>query len=173
MLGAAAPRLRTVLSATAQRALGFRRLTLIHAHAWREGMGGSLRDGLRALPTDWRAALVLLVDQAWLEAEDLRALVRGARGGGRWQLAAACTRSGGRLQAPVVLPRGLTPTALAWLRGDAGLGRWLNRTTAAPAAGRSAARGAQAVLLPRAGLDLDTPADAARWRVARGVRRQR
>ncbi len=170
VLGAAAPRLRTVLSATAQRALGFRRLTLIHAHAWREGMGGSLRDGLRALPADWHAALVLLVDQAWLEAEDLRALVKAARGGGRWQLAAACTRSGGRRQAPVVLPRGLTPTALARLRGDTGLGPWLNGNTTAPAAGRPAARDVQAVLLPRAGLDLDTPTDAARWRTAQRKR---
>ncbi|MDX2153302.1 MAG: NTP transferase domain-containing protein, partial [Bryobacteraceae bacterium] len=127
---------------------------------WREGLAGSLRDGLRALPRDWKATLILLVDQVAVSRADLARLLRAAQRGGRWCLAAAQDPVSGRLQAPVVLPRPHAAAARA-LQGDAGLGGWLRSLPA----GRVIA-----VPMPAAVPDLDTPADAAQVRTVGALR---
>jgi molybdenum cofactor cytidylyltransferase len=127
---------------------------------WREGLAGSLRDGLRALPRGWKAALILLVDQVAVSPADLRRLLRAAHRGGRWHLAAAQDPASGRLQAPVILPRSHAAAARA-LRGDAGLGGWLRALPAGQAV---------AVPMPAAVPDLDTPADAVLLRNAGALR---
>ena len=155
VLGAAAPRLETLLTPSVRNTLGFRELRVFRARAWREGMGGSLRDGLRALPRDWRRAMVLLVDQTGLGADDLRRLVKHAA---KRRVMASATAEGGTPQAPVVLPRSQLHAALKSLRGDRGLGPWLRR---------QASNSVALVPCPRAGADLDTPKAAAAWRAQR------
>lgn len=135
-------------------------LTACPAPHWREGLAGSLRDGLAALPRGWQATLILLVDQVALSPADLRRLLRAAHGGGRWHLAAAQDPVSGRLQAPVVLPRSQAAAVRA-LRGDAGLGAWLRSLPA----GRVIA-----VPMAAAVPDLDTPADAAQVRTVGALR---
>ena len=151
VLGAGASRLDKLLPPTMRQALGFRELRIFRARAWREGMGGSLRDGLRALPQGYRQVLVLLVDQTGIRADDLRRLVRASD----TRRVAATTTLGGMPMAPAVLPRGRVGSAIASLQGDRGLGPWL-RLQAAP---QLACIPCPAVLQ-----DLDTPADAAAWR---------
>ena len=162
VLGAGAPRLEKFLTPTLQRKLGFSELRICHASAWREGMGGSLRDGLRALPADWRRVLVLLVDQTGVNGEDLRRLMARTHQGqvpGHGQvhrkLIVTVTKPEGSPMAPVVLPRTHTKEALRHLRGDRGLGPWLRKQQPS---------GLVLVPCPAAEEDLDTPAAAAAWR---------
>ena len=176
VLGAGAPRLEKLLTPTLVRQLGFRELRLCHASAWREGMGGSLRDGLRALPSDWRRVLVLLVDQTGVSSNDLRRLAAGTNqphGQAQWQgaapahgqvprkLIATVTKSGGSPMAPVVLPRTRVQEALRHLHGDRGLGPWLRRLPGSALALAPCAAAQQ---------DLDTPQMAAAWRAQRRQR---
>ncbi len=154
VLGAAAPRLETLLSPSVRVALGFQELHVLRARAWREGMGGSLRDGLRALPADCSHVLVLLVDQTGISADHLRRLARVA---GK-QRVVATTATAGVPMAPVVLPRRYLRTAIDRLQGDRGLGPWL----------RALETGHRVdVPCPAASQDLDTPEDAAVWRSSR------
>lgn len=179
VLGAGAPRLERLLSPTVLRALNFHELRVCHASAWREGMGGSLRDGLQALPRGWQSTLILLVDQTGIQARDLRRLAASAKPG---QIAATvATRTGNAMQtvapvptaipmapvisvptaipmAPVVLPRTQVGQALRRLHGDRGLGTWLRRLPT---------NAVTLVPCPAAAADLDTPADAAAWRARR------
>ena len=69
---------------------------------WRDGMGRSLACGIRAIPSNARAALVCLSDQPMLEAEDLAKLVSVWRRNPR---AAVASRYAGRLGAPAIFPR--------------------------------------------------------------------
>jgi molybdenum cofactor cytidylyltransferase len=50
-------------------------VSTVHNPAWEQGMGSSLRVGLRALDTAVEAALVMLCDQLRVESGHLRALV--------------------------------------------------------------------------------------------------
>ena len=155
VLGAGAPRLEKLLPPTVRHGLGFRELRLFRARAWREGMGGSLRDGLRALPRDWRQVLVLLVDQTGVPARHLQRLARAPN---LRQAVATTSAEVGTPMAPLRLPRTRLATALSTLRGDRGLGPWLHRQRTADLA---------RVPCPAALQDLDTPADAANWRSTR------
>ena len=170
VLGAGAPRLEKLLTPTLVRQLGFRELRICHASSWREGMGGSLRDGLRALPMDWKRVLVLLVDQTGVSSTDLRRLsadTNQRHGQAQWQVAApahgqlqskliaAVAKPGGSPMAPVVLPRTRLQEALRHLHGDRGLGPWLRQQKSS---------GVVLVPCPAAAEDLDTPAAAAAWR---------
>jgi nicotine blue oxidoreductase len=174
VLGAGAPRLEKLLTPTLVRQLGFRELRICHASAWREGMGGSLRDGLRALPTDWKRVLVLLVDQTGVQGEDLRRLAalthRGPGQGPRQgqeqrqlqgKVIATIAKPGGSPMAPVVLPRNRMQDALRHLQGDRGLGPWLRQQQSSDVV---------LVPCPAAAEDLDTPAAAAAWRAQRRQR---
>jgi nicotine blue oxidoreductase len=111
---------------------------------WRQGMAASLRAGLGAMPSNVRAALVLLVDQPRVGASALTRLVNA------WRLhpgVAAAARYGGRIGVPAVLPRG-NWRELKELRGDQGA--------------RALLRGATRLTLvdmPEAALDVDTQAD--------------
>jgi nicotine blue oxidoreductase len=168
VIGAGAPRLAKLLTPTLVRQLGFRELRICHASAWREGMGGSLRDGLRALPTDWKRVLVLLVDQTGVTGKDLRRLAaRTAPRQGQEQrqlqgkVIATITEPGGSPMAPVVLPRTRLSEILTHLHGDRGLGPWLRKQRSG---------GLALVPCPAAAEDLDTPAAAAAWRAQRRQR---
>lgn len=70
--------------------------------AWREGMSGSLRVGLKSLPRSAAAALVLVVDQPRVTLADLRRLV-AAWAARRGRLTASAYS--GRLGIPAILPR--------------------------------------------------------------------
>jgi len=162
VLGAGAPRLEKLLTPALQRQLGFRELRICHASAWHEGMGGSLRDGLRALPADWRRVLVLLVDQTGVNAKDLRRLaVSAAEGQVQSKVTATVAKPGGSPMAPVVLPRTRAKEALRHLHGDRGLGPWLRKQSS---------RSLVLLPCPAAAEDLDTPAAAAAWRAQRRQR---
>ncbi len=154
VLGAAAPRLETLLSPSVRRALGFRELRVLRARAWREGMGGSLRDGLRALPADCSHVLVLLVDQTGIRSTHLHQLARAAAR----RNVVATTMAAETPMAPVVLPRQYLDTAIASLQGDRGLGPWLRAL---------GTRNRVDLPCPAASQDMDTPTDAAAWRAQR------
>jgi len=142
VLGADALRLRRLLRARC-KALHF-----VKNGAWQDGMAGSLRLGLKHLPPRCRAALVLLCDQPDVGPVAVRRLCAA------WQRrprlpAAACYAS--KVGAPAILPRRLW-SKLDALTGDQGA--------------RSILRGMPAITLvdmPEAELDLDTPADLARF----------
>lgn len=124
---------------------------------WPEGMGSSLRSGLRTLqsaaspadaPTDRTdAALILLVDQPFVGPQAVRAVLDSWRGGARLTAASYDGRRGH----PVLLGREYWADAVASAKGDAGA-----RTLLAEHA-------ADLVLVPCDTLadprDLDTPAD--------------
>jgi molybdenum cofactor cytidylyltransferase len=148
----ATARLVVVLGADALR---LRALVRRHAPAahiaynarWRDGMAGSLRAGVRAVPPGTAAVLVTLVDQPRVDARALRRLVAAWRR--RPGLAAAAHYSG-RSGVPAVLPRGYW-RALRDLKGDAGA--------------RALLQGPRITLIdmPEATFDVDTPADVARF----------
>ena len=109
---------------------------------WRDGMGRSLACGIRALPAEARAALVCLVDQPRLQAEDMAALVTAWRANPGCAVAA---RYDGRLGVPAVFPRSWF-SRLRRLEGERGAQAML-----------ASARGVIAVPMARAAFDLDRP----------------
>lgn len=111
---------------------------------WREGMAGSLRAAITALPADAGAALVVLADQPLVDARALERLVRVWRARPRRAVAAAY---GGRAGVPAILPRRLFRQAVR-LRGDGGARALL-------AAEHNLAR----VPMPEAAVDVDTAED--------------
>lgn len=115
---------------------------------WREGLSGSLSEGLSRLPPHALGAFVLLADQPFLEVEGLDRLGQQARDDPRCPAAA---RYGDRVGVPVWLPRALWPACRS-LSGDEGAGKILNRFPV------------QIIDIAGVALDIDTPAD---WRVAR------
>lgn len=151
VLGAAADRVR--------RRTDLRRARIVVNQGWREGMGSSLRAGLGALTASGDgegdggvidtvdAALVLLVDQPFIGADAVRAVLGAWREGAR--LAAASY--GGRRGHPVLLGREHWAAVARQAVGDAG------------ARGYLASRARQLVLVPCDTLadprDLDVPAD--------------
>jgi len=141
VLGAHALRLRTLLR---RREVAAR---IVYNARWGDGLATSLQAGVRALPRDAAAVLVLLVDQPNVGAEELRRLIRA------WQrrpTLPAAARYDGRTGVPAILPKS-SWRALRALHGDAGA-RALLRDAAA----------ITAVAMPEAAVDIDTPADADR-----------
>ncbi|UMY15716.1 nucleotidyltransferase family protein [Methylobacterium organophilum] len=89
--------------------------------AYAEGLSGSLRAGLAALPPNTRAAIVMLGDMPRITATHLDALIAAYR------LAQGCTCavvpvSGGRRGNPVLLDLDRLGGDLAALQGDRGAG---------------------------------------------------
>lgn len=164
ILGADAPRLSAAIDAGARAALGFESLRLLRVRAWREGMGGSLREALHRLPPGESAVVLMLLDQVGLSAGNLRRLATAWPRGGHCMVAASPPDQRWP-QVPVRLPRTLFATAERHLVGDRGLAAWLQGL--APH---------RLQLVPMAGLDrdLDTPQQASHWRHAPAwqIRRQ-
>lgn len=147
------PRVLVVLGADAsQLAHEVRDLgaSVVVNRRWRDGMAGSLRAGVAALPGSARAVLVTLADQYAVGPEDLERLARAWSRAPRTASAAAIE---GRLGAPAILPRHQF-TAVQSLQGDQGARVLL----------RAPATQATPVALPAAGHDLDAPDDLAHFR---------
>ena len=119
----------------------------VRSPRWRDGMGRSLAFGVRVLPRQARAVLVLLCDQPLVETADLHRLVAAWRSKPHW---AAASSYAGRLGAPAVFPRSWFPR-LAALSGDEGARDLLQSR-----------QDITAVAMPHAAHDLDTPADMGR-----------
>jgi molybdenum cofactor cytidylyltransferase len=123
---------------------------------WQEGIGSSLRAGIRSLPERCTAVLVLLADQAAVTLEDLGRLVETWRAHPDHIAAAAYGESvdgaSPRTGVPAIFPRSFFEE-LARLSGDTGARALLARHRQA----------VQAVPMPSAAFDIDTPEDAARY----------
>jgi len=140
VLGAGALRLRSLLR---RRAL---ELTIVHNPAWRDGMAGSLRAGLAAVPRRTSGLLIILVDQPGITITDLSRLV------GKWRRRPgrpAAAYYQGHPGVPAVIPRRLFG-ALHTIEGDTGARQVLGRTN-----------GLSLLAMPAAAIDIDTPGDAA------------
>lgn len=116
---------------------------------WREGIAGSLRRGIQALPQQVDAAIVLLCDQPAVSAALLQTLVVMQRNTGKAIVACRWDDSTGP---PALFLREQFPALLA-LAGDEGARSIL----------RNAGDGAAFVEFPDGALDLDTPEHWARW----------
>ena len=123
------------------------RIRTVTNSRWRDGMAGSLRRGLEALPPEATAALVLLTDQPLVTTSDLERLIAAWT---RQPQRAAASVYGGRLGIPAILPRRLWRDAKR-ASGDVGARELLRRP------------GAQitTVSVPAAAVDIDTQADLA------------
>jgi molybdenum cofactor cytidylyltransferase len=117
---------------------------------WREGIAGSLRCGILALPAQVDAAIVLLCDQPAVSPALLQTLVATQRNTGKSIVACRWDDTAGP---PALFLRERFP-ALLTLSGDAGARSIL----------RNAGDGAALVDFPDGALDVDTPAHWARWR---------
>jgi CTP:molybdopterin cytidylyltransferase MocA len=142
VLGSAALRLRAVVRRAARDAI-----IVTNTH-WSDGLASSLQAGLAAVPRRTAAMLVLLVDQPGVDARALRRLLAAWR---RRPGVAAAAFYAGRPGVPAVLPRRYWP-AIRALEGDTG------------ARGLLQDRAITTVTMPEAQLDIDTPADVARFR---------
>ena len=115
---------------------------------WRDGMGGSLREGLSALLAahpEISAAIFLVCDQPLLSATTLSILIATHQQSGR---AIVASEYGGTLGVPVLFARAMFPELLA-LDGADGA-RQIIRTHRDRAIG---------VPFPDGAVDIDTPAD--------------
>jgi molybdenum cofactor cytidylyltransferase len=112
--------------------------------SWAEGMAGSLRCGLGALPTAADACLVLLCDQPAVDEDDLRRLVDAWSGAPEQPAAAGFS---GTVGVPAIFPAAFWD-ALARLQGDRGARELL-----------AATRPVTVVAMPHAAFDVDTRAD--------------
>jgi molybdenum cofactor cytidylyltransferase len=112
---------------------------------WREGLASSIRAGIARLPATCNAALLTLVDQAAVTAEDLKRLVGAWRRQPDYIVAA---RYGMTTGVPAIFPRSAFAELTA-LRGDVGARALLQRNPD------------RVVRVPMAGaaLDIDTPED--------------
>lgn len=142
---------RVVLGAEAgqlQRWLPEGVVSMVHA-GWAEGLGSSLAAGVRALPDDCPAVMVLLADQPALRVEALRELLA------RWRnepTEVFCARYADQPGVPAIFPRRLF-AELAGLSGDRGAKPILLREAAAQ----------RQIQMPEAGIDIDTAADLAAY----------
>lgn len=145
VLGARAARMRREL-----RGLP---LSIVVNRRWRRGLSSSLQAGLRTLPRDAPAALVLLADQACVGADSLLRLERRWQGAPR---AIACAWHGASFGPPAIFPRSVFPS-LERLRGDAGARALIERRR----------RRVLRIEMPEAAWDVDRPEDhdrAKTWR---------
>jgi molybdenum cofactor cytidylyltransferase len=145
VLGADASRLRAELAGLD--------VAVVVNRTWRDGMAGSLRAGVDALPASAAAALVMLADQYAVGAHDLDRL---ARCWSRRPRRAAAAIIDGAPGAPAILPRRYFGP-IRRLRGDQGARRLL----------REAGAGVTGVEMPAAARDLDAPGDLNSFRHAR------
>lgn len=116
---------------------------------WREGMGGTLSQGVRSLPRSARAAQVLLTDQPRVSRASLGRLV------GAWHRRphrVAASAYAGKPGVPAIFPRSKFH-ALRRLRGDRGARLLLAELCQI-----------ELVAMPEAGLDIDTERDFERLR---------
>lgn len=116
---------------------------------WQRGLGSSIAAGIRGLSGHPDGVLLLLVDQVALRPAALRALAS------RWRAtpeAVACADYDSLPGVPAILPRRLF-AALERLDGERGAKPLL------------LGEGAAAIRMPmaEAAIDIDTPADLARW----------
>ena len=112
---------------------------------WPDGMSGSLKTGLAALPEQAAAALLLLSDQPAVGEASLRRLI------GAWRRRpgkAAAARYGGVRGAPAILPRRLWRQTRT-LSGDVGIRNLLRQGKGSPTI----------VTMPEAAWDIDTRED--------------
>lgn len=125
----------------------------IHHPGWQEGIGSSLRAGVQALPADCSAVLILLADQAAVSVQDLLLLVDTWQRDPARLVAARYAAEDGvpHTGVPAIFPRPYFPELLQ-LAGDTGARALLSRHK----------EQVQAVPMPSAALDIDTPADAER-----------
>lgn len=135
-------------AATLARELHGLPVRAVHNRRWRQGLATSLAAGVRALPSEARAGLVLLADQAAVTAVDLERLIAAWRCHPR-SIAAAEARSW--RGPPVILPRRCFRRLLR-LRGDAGARSLL----------QDPAEAIVAVPIPNAATDIDRPEDLRR-----------
>ncbi len=114
---------------------------------WRSGLASSIRLGVRAVPDDCPAVLVLLADQPLVDEQDLARLVAAWR---RTPQRIAASRYADALGVPAIFPRAFFPDLLE-LTGDRGARPLLERH-----------RGELTIVdCAHAALDIDTPGDAA------------
>jgi molybdenum cofactor cytidylyltransferase len=113
---------------------------------WRDGLGGSIAVGARALADDVDAALVMLCDQWRLQVEDLQGLLAHWREGD----GISAARHGGLVGPPVIFSSHFLPE-LRGLRGESGARSVITANEAA----------CSCVEMPNAAHDLDTPMDLA------------
>ncbi len=122
----------------------------LHLPGSAEGLGGTIRDGVAALP-DCASFLILAADLPGITAADLRAIAGAAMGEAQVLIATDATGSYGH---PIRFDASLRP-AFASLTGDEGaraVVRATRRQRPFPLPGDHATR------------DLDTPEDWAAWR---------
>ncbi|TPE62449.1 nucleotidyltransferase family protein [Sandaracinobacter neustonicus] len=116
----------------------------VRAEAYAQGLAESLKAGLRAAPGDWGAALVVLGDMPFVQAETLRALAQALASGAM----AVVPVQGGRRGNPAGFARSVWPQLMV-LEGGKG------------ARGLLDALGVVEVAVADAGVhrDLDSPGD--------------
>ena len=120
---------------------------IVIAERWRDGLAASLRAGIEYLPSSCGGALVTLVDQIQIEANDLNKLLQ------TWQAqpeAIVASTYDGVTGVPAVFPARVFPE-LESLTGDTGGKDLIARDP-----------NVVAVPLPNAAFNLNTPADLAR-----------
>lgn len=159
VVGADALRLRALLRRS------HRSCVVVANPRWRQGMAGSVRAALAAVPREARAVLFLLTDQPFVDAAVIRRLLHA------WSVhpgRPAAAGYAGQVGVPAVIPRRLF-RSLARLEGDQG------------ARGVLAAAGRLTVVdAPEAAHDVDLPEDLDRLaggrpdtrRTARKIRRK-
>lgn len=140
--------LTVVLGAEAEaceRSLAGLPLRIVKHRRWPDGIGSSLAAGMQAVPAQLAGLIVLLCDQPGIRAADLQALARLGT-----QAPIVASGYDGNMGPPAYFAAGWF-SALANLSGDTGARRLFAREP-----------GLRILPCPRAGWDVDTPADAER-----------
>ena len=130
--------------------------TPVYVPGWQEGMAASIRAGVKALPPDVEAVMILPADMPDITEQDLLK-VAGSLHGHDPAIVRACTETG-KPGHPVLFPRRYF-SELMQVKGHSG-GREILRH-----------RPVRKVLLPgeHAAADLDTPEDWQNWRARTGT----
>lgn len=156
VVGAERQRLRSLLRRHPQRRAGGGHLSVVGNTRWAAGLATSLNAGISAVPPTAKAALILVVDQARLDAYDIDRLVAAWR---RRPSKPAAARYLERRGVPAVLPRRWF-SVLAGLEGDVGARQVLRDLD-----------DISLVEMPAAAFDVDRPADVTELRANRKARR--
>jgi molybdenum cofactor cytidylyltransferase len=108
-----------ILGSNSERMLSELRLLslrIVENSAWKEGLASSIRAGVRALPNDVDAAIIMLADQPFVSREILNALIEKHRTSDKPIVA---SEYAGTVGVPALFARSLFPELLK-LRGDRG-----------------------------------------------------